>query len=400
MSLFIRQENQTILWNTIQNVDLFNMRLSPKQQPIWFKEIIGLFYEKYKGQKLSKADLENINRNVLAYMINKLEQMNHPISFGSPSILQQHSAVDQQMRMNQPKQYEKHVSFDLPRHNQGERLHIDLRPEYSSNLEKKTIQNQQYVSEFGARQQEYEQMVKREIPDIPSFKEEINEDVIKNMDELLEQQRKQRELDIKPIFVQPLSQMSESLNITETDGLREGVAGDGPSGLSIGGVRGTSATPMGTVGSPAPRKIQPKIDNRFIPNYSDSLPQINNNRKKLIISDSEIGEIIHANEINEMNIDKNDTYEILQELKNEMAELKNMFHMFLKGTNGSLLIPPSPPAKGTNGSILIPPSPPAKGTNGSILIPPSPPEKETDCSPDPAQLREGVAGGYWNLRFQ
>jgi hypothetical protein len=335
MSLFIRQENQTILWNTIQNVDLFNIRLSPKQQPIWFKEIIGLFYEKYKGQKLSKADLENINRNVLAYMINTLEQMNHPISFGSPSILQQHSVVDQQMRTNNPKQYEKHVSFDLPRHNQDDRLHIDLRPEYSSNLEKKTIQNQQYVSEFGARQQEYEQMVKREIPDPPSFKEEINEDVIKNMDELLEQQRKQRELDIKPIFVQPLSQMSESLNITETDGLREGVAG-------------------GTVGSPAPRKIQPKIDNRFIPNYSDSLPQINNNRKKLIIEAGEPtipieelpilleGGIKRETLVPFKNIDKNDTYEILQELKNEMAELKNMFHMFLKGEGKPMVSPPTP----------------------------------------------------------
>ena len=71
------------------------------------------------------------------------------------------------------------------------------RPQYSSNLEKKTLEPYRQLSEYESRQQEYEKLLKPELPNTDvNFKEEINDQVIKNMDELLEQQRKMREMDL------------------------------------------------------------------------------------------------------------------------------------------------------------------------------------------------------------
>ena len=35
---FIKQENQTVLWNTIQKFELFHQVLKPEQKPAWLKK--------------------------------------------------------------------------------------------------------------------------------------------------------------------------------------------------------------------------------------------------------------------------------------------------------------------------------------------------------------------------
>jgi hypothetical protein len=112
MASYINTENQTILWNTIQKIQLLHQRISPHQQQEWFRQIIGMFYQKIQ---YTHFDLRQLNKDTIKYMIDALKE---PMPNAS---------------------------------------------------------------------REYKQ---------PTFNEPVNDSVIENMDELLEQQLKQRELDI------------------------------------------------------------------------------------------------------------------------------------------------------------------------------------------------------------
>jgi hypothetical protein len=68
---------------------------------------------------------------------------------------------------------------------------------YMINLLKQNTEKQEsYTRQFVDRQQDYDKMIKKELPPEPNFKEPLGDGVIENMDELLKQQMKQRELDV------------------------------------------------------------------------------------------------------------------------------------------------------------------------------------------------------------
>lgn len=193
MAAFIKQENQRVLWNTIQNVNLFHQVLKEPQKPLWFREIIGVFYEKCRDQRLSRLDLENLNRQVMRYMVDSLKMMAQESSRQIMDTTQRGATTMAPIR--------KQVSFHDTTTTNGL---LDFRPEFASaNLEKRAIQSQQYASEFSARQQEYDQMMRRDLPPEPNFKEEVSDVAIQNIDELLEKHRIMRELDIAPPPLQP-----------------------------------------------------------------------------------------------------------------------------------------------------------------------------------------------------
>jgi len=127
-----------------------------------------------------------------------LDQTQRGYGTSPPSKQLRDGFISQQKRVT----FQEQVNLGSPPINGG--VPLDFRPEFSSNLEKKTTQSKQYVSELSSRQQEYDQMMTREIPNEINFKEELSDDVIKNMDELLEQQRKQRELDLASIATEPI----------------------------------------------------------------------------------------------------------------------------------------------------------------------------------------------------
>ena len=126
MTSYISVENQTMLWSTIQKIQLLHETIPTNQQQDWFKNILGMFYQ----QNINiKYDIRQLNKETISYMINSLKQ----------------------------------------------------------NTERQT--ERQFVD----RQQDY---IKKEIPQSPNFKEPLDDGVIENMDELLKQQMKQRELDM------------------------------------------------------------------------------------------------------------------------------------------------------------------------------------------------------------
>lgn len=73
-SLFIHPENQTILWNLINQQPLFS-RIENKEE--WFRNIISQFHEKMqRGNQnpTTKAELLNANKQTVQYMVQQLNE--------------------------------------------------------------------------------------------------------------------------------------------------------------------------------------------------------------------------------------------------------------------------------------------------------------------------------------
>jgi hypothetical protein len=135
MTSYISIDNQTMLWYTIQKIQLLHEKIPTNQQQEWFKNILGIFYQQNMNVNY---DLRQLNKNTISYMINLLKQ----------------------------------------------------------NTEKQ----ESYTRQFVDRQQDYDKMIKKDLPPEPNFKEPLGDGVIENMEELLQQQLKQRELDVHTPF--------------------------------------------------------------------------------------------------------------------------------------------------------------------------------------------------------
>jgi hypothetical protein len=79
MSSFVSPENQKLLWNTINKIDIFHTNISKNEQVVWFKYIIGMFYEKYKNTRPGVKELSLLNKETIRYMISNLKEMNKNI---------------------------------------------------------------------------------------------------------------------------------------------------------------------------------------------------------------------------------------------------------------------------------------------------------------------------------
>jgi len=137
MSSYISVENQTILWNTIQKVQLLHEQIPPYQQQDWFKQILSMFYQKIQN---TSYDLRQLNKETIGYMISTLKPQ--------PEI-------------------------------------IETKPS----------------SKLGE----------------PKFGEPISDTAIENMDELLKQQMKQRELDVVPFQPSEIAEMRRAIKQLQED---------------------------------------------------------------------------------------------------------------------------------------------------------------------------------------
>jgi hypothetical protein len=161
MTSYITASNQEMLWRTIQKNVLFGQTLTLEQQPVWFREIIGNFYSETANKSLNGNELLELNKNTLRYMVHKL------------------------------KEHTSHQAIDEP-------INDRLQPQSSS-----------YLGDYDKLQTNYNNMHQRDVPQAPNFKEEIDDGKITNMDELLQQQLKDRELETpKP----PIQLMSTATN--------------------------------------------------------------------------------------------------------------------------------------------------------------------------------------------
>ena len=188
MSQIIKNENQSLLWNTIQQTVQFkNSIISESNKIQLFKDIMKIFYEKIKtrNQKLSKLDLENYNKQIIQTYLQELQkyQKYDNFIFETPNI---------QFEPSESRESTKHVTFQIPENNNFVQP-MSFRPIQPINNKENPM------DAFSQRQLEYETMTKRELPLEPNFKEKIEDTVIENMEELLQQQIRQRQLDLQQI---------------------------------------------------------------------------------------------------------------------------------------------------------------------------------------------------------
>lgn len=161
MSLIIIKQNQDLLWNVIHKNNEFNNYFNNIQDVnykyTWFKNIISTFYNKYSQYQLDNNSLKQINREIITYMLNDIKN-NNQVNSNNNSVLPSNQ--------------------------------ISTPPIVSSNRQ------EIYSQQFEQRQKEYEKMNKREIPKEVSFKEDIEEQPISNINELIKQQQEQRNIEL------------------------------------------------------------------------------------------------------------------------------------------------------------------------------------------------------------
>ena len=201
MSLFIHRENQDLLWNIINKSPFFLDTFKhshPDMASNWFRSVIQNYYYDNNLQSinvLTPATLNSLNRNVLSYMVSNLKK--------SQTYSNTHNNTMESSKQNATTFMETNYS------------------RMNSNSKEDNYSNQ-----FAARQKEYETMFAKPTPPVDTkLNDNIKDEVITNMEELIEQHRKQREDELKmvqpPLYsnnkpvildaIQPLTQTIQSV---------------------------------------------------------------------------------------------------------------------------------------------------------------------------------------------
>jgi len=170
---YIQIENQTLLWKIIQRSPQFLNNTVNINRELWFSNIIKYFYDnKINKPTCSLSELKIINQQTITYMLNDLKRIE-----------------------SSNKSY---VSNTTPiSHHQPQPIQI---PTHTPQYETPQTRMSMYNDQFNSRQQEYTNMVKLPAPPIANFTEKVEDEAITNMEELLQQQLKQREYDISTVL--------------------------------------------------------------------------------------------------------------------------------------------------------------------------------------------------------
>jgi len=154
----------------------------------WFRNVISRFHT-MNPSIVSNEGLVKTNQDTIKYMISELKERSKP-------------------RVNFAKGTKEGTKEGTKK--EPTSIEIDRSTEYSRNQPNRpdVLQNT-----FDLRKQEYETMFKK--PDAPdvSFTENLEDQAIKNMDELIKEQIKLRELDLYPQGSPPPSNPSDKVEI-------------------------------------------------------------------------------------------------------------------------------------------------------------------------------------------
>lgn len=167
MSLFISNENQEILWKVINN----NSYISEMEIPFkieWFKQTVGLFFDEYKDKKINKEELKKINKDFIERIAKDVKYL--------IELEEKERENIKEMEIKLEKENEKRNEFVL-----------------ETISERLTPQSEEINNKYNERQDSYNKLLEKDVPNEINFSEDINDDKIKDMAELLEKERKQRE---------------------------------------------------------------------------------------------------------------------------------------------------------------------------------------------------------------
>lgn len=180
MSAFVHPENQKIIWNIVNSNRYVNAYFNTNKnisKETWFRDIIEKFYSQHQYKNLSMSELNQLNKETLSFMIQSI-----------------------------------HNTGPASQNNFIQKSEIITPPLVENTRE------QQSISAFNDRQQEYQNMMKKNVPQEIDFKEGDKDEAIQNMDDLIKQHMKERDeqLQIAPPLVQTHNNNIETIQAKPT----------------------------------------------------------------------------------------------------------------------------------------------------------------------------------------
>ena len=181
MSLLVHPENQQLIWDITNNnqfvVQFFQSNTHIKKEQ-WFRAVMEHFYNTYKGKQIDKTELNQLNKEVLTYMIQSLQNM-------AP----------------RPKQ-EPEQEPAMPTY-----ANIPTPPIPENNRE------ELYRQQFMQKQQEYKTLLDKSKPAALDFREKEKDVAISNMEELIQKQMQERNvyMNLHPLPSQSMQPVTNNL---------------------------------------------------------------------------------------------------------------------------------------------------------------------------------------------
>jgi len=205
MSLFVHPENQKIIWNIINGnpyiIRYFESKPQQEKEE-WFRKSIEDFYTRIQGKEIDPNQLNILNKEVLTSMIQSVHLQNpqYTAHNSTPPV----NIPPTQQPIQQPTQQPIQQPIQQPTHDPMNMM------TYANTINTPTIVKDSkediFNKQFQMRQQEYDTMLQRKTPQEINFRETSN-DENKDINELLERERRDREELMKPI------QQTNKLNI-------------------------------------------------------------------------------------------------------------------------------------------------------------------------------------------
>jgi hypothetical protein len=287
MSLYVVPENQELLWNVISKniyIQDFFAPYNPEKKNEWFKAIIRNFYERYKMQKLTVADLNAVNKETITYMIqNVREQISQPVA-----------------KTTTPTQttpsYQPANSYSIPT--------PPIVPDARQDI---------YAKEFEQRQQEYANLNKKVVPANVNFTEKADDGVIQNMDELVKQQMQQRVYEMS-LIPPPVNKVSQPASAQP--------ASAQPASAKPASAKPASAKPTPTLANTFVQNAPPKLQIDASSNIEISIEEFDstNSKKSVTWKTDEPG-------VNHVDAEILVLRETINNMTQEFVQLKQLFEM-------------------------------------------------------------------------
>jgi hypothetical protein len=187
MVYFISRENQDLLWNVAHKntfIGKYLQNIHQDNKYVWFRNIIGIFHDKYGSNDLTVQQLQQINKETIKYMIQTIQS--------------------------------KRMSTQTNQSNQMS--HSIQTPPIPTNT-----RQEEYANQFELRQKEYNQMIEKKTPTELDFRENFEKDEpIQDIKALMQRHMQERDNDISWQRETPMLTIDNSSNVTiQTETIQE-----------------------------------------------------------------------------------------------------------------------------------------------------------------------------------
>jgi hypothetical protein len=168
MSLFISNKNQELLWKIINKNEIIS-EMDIEFKIHWFKQTIGIFYDRYIEKKINIEELKKINNDFIDHIINDVKYI---ISYYKSEENYIEETEENSLENNN------NLSSEFLEPKEGRLMSI----------------GDELNEEYKKREEEYRKLLTNKPPDEIKFSEESKEERINDMAELLEKEKSQREI--------------------------------------------------------------------------------------------------------------------------------------------------------------------------------------------------------------